>query len=659
MVLGVKAEMRRRAPACSRRTFLVSHAQVHALLQLVNGAAMADLDSAIFRRTLFRAIVLQPLVLGTLAALLLWQIDRVLAMLGWVAPPSPVMEQAHTVRELLVNMEYGLLGYARSGDRDLANHYFEASRSLGEAVGDLERRVAVEALPLQEKAVERLAAAYPAWERAAKSLLTTEQSAEVTPPSMFAASLAMDAMKSAIISLIDAEYAEQTARLRDRRRTVRLAIGIALLATLCLGFGIAFAARHRLLALSRTYAEAVADQRLRTDALRAAQANAEAANRSKDDFLATVSHELRSPLNAVLTASELLKVKGLDETRTRRALELIDRNVKRQARLIEDLLDVSRIVSGKLTIDSGILELEPIVKEAIQNVRSAAEAAKLELELSLPGRPIFARGDHGRLLQIFTNVLANAVKFTGEGGRIEVALGADGVESEVRVTDSGIGIASDVLPKIFDRFAQADSSITRRHGGLGLGLAIARHLVTLHGGTIRAESEGANRGTTFRVRLPMAKPLGIATTESKLDGAPEEAMHSLADTRILVVDDDPDARDSLAMLLGIHGGRVARATSVREALARFDEASPDVVLTDIAMPEADGYELLREIRARDVARGTRRPVIAVTAMASAEDRARLIGAGFDFHVTKPIDPRELIAVVAAVTQPSTERRVAT
>jgi signal transduction histidine kinase/ActR/RegA family two-component response regulator len=615
---------------------------------------MSDLDSAIFRRTLFRAIVLQPLLLGTVAALLLWQIDRVIAMLGWVAPPSPVIEEAHKVRELLVNMEFGLLGYAKSGDRDLANHYVEASRTFGDAMWQLERRVATEARPLQEKAVERLASAYPALERAAKSLLATEQSAEVTPPSMFAASLAMDAMKSAIVSLIDAEYAEQTLRLRDRRRTVRLAIGISLFATLCLGFGIAFAARRRLLALSRTYADAVADQRLRTDALRAAQAHAEAANRAKDDFLATVSHELRSPLNAVLTAAELLKVKGLDETRTRRALELIDRNVKRQARLIEDLLDVSRIVSGKLTIDSGILELEPIVREAVQGVRPAAAALKLEIDMSLAGRPVYVRGDHGRLLQIFTNILANAVKFTGEGGQVTVSLAVDGEDAEVRVTDTGIGIPADVLPKIFDRFEQADSSITRKHGGLGLGLAIARHLVALHGGMIRAESDGANRGATFRVRLPMAKPLALAPAEASGNGAAEAAAHSLANTRILVVDDDPDARDSLAMLLGIHGGRVSRATSVREALTMLDESSADVVLTDIAMPEADGYELLREIRARDVARGVRRPVIAVTAMASAEDRARLIGAGFDLHVTKPIDPRELIAAVAAVTQPSAE-----
>ena len=622
---------------------------------------MSDLDSTIFRRTLFRAIVLQPLLLGTLAALLLWQIDRVLAMLGWVAPPSPVIEQAHKVRELLVNMEYGLLGYARSGDHDLEAAYFEASKTFGDAMWQLERRVAAEARPQQEKAVERLAAAYPAWERAAKSLLTTEQSAEVTPPSTFAASLSMDAMKSAIVSLIDAEYADQTQRLRDRRRTVRLAIGIALFATLCLGFGVAFAARRRLLALSRTYAEAVADQRLRTDALRAAQAHAEAANRAKDDFLATVSHELRSPLNAVLTASELLKVKGLDETRTRRALELVDRNVKRQARLIEDLLDVSRIVSGKLTIDAGIVELEPIVREALQGVRPAAEAAKLEIDMSVVARPIYIRGDHGRLLQIFTNILANAVKFTGEGGRVSASLAVDGDEAEVRVTDTGMGIPADVLPKIFDRFEQADSSITRKHGGLGLGLAIARHLVTLHGGTIRAESEGAHRGTTFRVRLPMANPLALPALGPNGDGASEGATHSLADTRILVVDDDPDARDSLAMLLGIHGGRVSRATSVGEALVRLDESSPDVVLTDIAMPGADGYELLREIRARDVARGVRRPVIAVTAMASVEDQARLIGAGFDLHVTKPIDPRELIAAVAAVTQPGADmaRRVAT
>ncbi|MGH7805497.1 MAG: CHASE3 domain-containing protein, partial [Candidatus Binatia bacterium] len=257
---------------------------------------MSDLDSAIFKRTLFRAIVLQPLVLGTLAAILLWQIDRVLALLGWVAPPSPVIEQAHKVRELLVNLEFGLLGYAKSGERELADYYFEADHSVGEAMRELEARVAADALPAQERAVARLAAAYPAWQRAASALLATDQSAEVSPPAMLGASLSMDAMKSAIVSLVDAEYAEQTQRLRDRQRTVRLAIGISLFASLCLGFGVAFAARRRLLSLSQTYAEAIADQRLRADALRAAQAHAEAANRAKDEFLAMLGHELRNPL---------------------------------------------------------------------------------------------------------------------------------------------------------------------------------------------------------------------------------------------------------------------------------------------------------------------------------------------------------------------------
>ena len=619
---------------------------------------MSELDSAVFKRTLFRAIVLQPLVLAALAGLLLWQIDRVLAALGWVAPPSPVVEQVHKVRELLVNMEYGLVGYTQSGDDELADRAVEAADAAGAAFRELEDRVALRGLVPEEDAIARMTAGFASWQRAASHLLRTQQSTPIDHPARLAAASSMEAMKGGIVSLLEAEAIIRDEHLAERREAVRLAIALALLVTLLIGLGIAFSAGRRLLALSRSYSVAINDQRARTDAIRAAQQQAEAANRAKDDFLATVSHELRSPLNAILTASQLLKISGVDPETTRKALELIDRNVKRQARLVEDLLEVSRIVSGKLTLDPRGIDLTPIVKEATQGIRQAAEAGGLEIELSLPEEPVQVWGDHDRLLQILSNVVANAVKFTPEGGRISVSLEASRTHAEIVVSDTGVGIAAHVLPKIFDRFEQADSSKTRKHGGLGLGLAIARHLVTLHHGTIEADSAGPNRGATFRIRLPLLTTEPALAVES-VEREPEAAPSSLGDVHVLVVEDDEDARETLTMLLAKQGANVVSASSVAQALTSLVTFPAEVVLTDVAMPEADGYDLLRRLRAEDARRGGHLPVIAVTAMASAGDRARLRRAGFDHFVTKPIDPRELLSAVATLARsPDEARRIA-
>jgi signal transduction histidine kinase/ActR/RegA family two-component response regulator len=609
---------------------------------------MIPLEPSLFKRALFRAVVLQPFFLALLAGVLLWKIDRVLSVFGWSNPLSPVIEQAHKVRELLVNMEFALRGFLTSADVDLFARYHESAAMTPDALRELESRIALNALPGQERALAVLEVTYPAWQRTADELIVAKQCRDETAGSALYAAQLLDSMKNSIRLLVGSEFDLQAERLSDRREAGRLAVAFALLSTLVVGLALSLVARRQLLAVSRSYEQALGDQKRKTGELRDAQSRAEQASRAKDEFLATISHELRTPLNAILTAAHVLKAPALEPSRAHRALELIDRNVKHQARLIEDLLDVSRIVSGKWVLDATVLDLGLVVSEAAQGARPFAEASQLALDISIPEERLAVLGDHGRLLQVFSNVLANAVKFTPPGGRIAISLARDERDAEIRVEDTGIGIAAAVLPRIFDRFEQADGSTTRKHGGLGLGLAIAQHLVMVHRGSIWAESPGENRGTTVRIRLPLhgdtALP-ALPPASQRLDERGGSELRPLHGLRLMVVDDDRDAREALAMLLSIHGASVVAVGSVSEALARLDDFRADLVLADIAMPDEDGYELLRRLHSRDADREHPTPAIAVTAMAAAADRARVINAGFAVHITKPIDAADLIRVV--------------
>jgi PAS domain S-box-containing protein len=378
---------------------------------------------------------------------------------------------------------------------------------------------------------------------------------------------------------------------------------------------------------------------------REARDEAERSNRAKDEFLATLSHELRSPLSAALSWAHLLRTGQLDAEKTARAVETIERTTRLQVRLIEDLLDISRIVSGKLTVERGVVDLGSVIEAAIETVRSAAEARGLELRVFAPAELLLVGGDGARLEQVVGNLLGNALKFTPKGGVVTVAWRREGGHAEIRVADTGVGIPPDVLPHVFDRFRQADSSTTRRHGGLGLGLAIVRHLVELHGGTIAAESRGEGQGATFRVELPLHIPaeLGWPTRPGRVVARAADP-HALVGLQVLAVDDEADILESLETILSAAGATVATATSTTAALARFDAKHPDVVVSDLAMPERDGFALLRALRAS----GATVPVIALTALAGAADRQRAVAAGFDLYVTKPIDPPSLVAAVARV-----------
>ncbi len=418
--------------------------------------------------------------------------------------------------------------------------------------------------------------------------------------------------------------------------------------------------RAFMLALAQQCAQALERARLYETEQRL-RAEAEAANRLKDEFLATVSHELRTPLTAIVGWSNMLRANVLDEESKARAVEIIERNAKAQTQIVEDLLDVSRIITGKLTLDTRAAELASVVEAALESVRPAAAKKGLTIRSEVEPGVGAVWGDPARLEQVMWNLLANAVKFTPAGGEVSVRLSRAGRRVRVAVADTGQGIAPEFLPFVFHRFRQADGSTTRAHGGLGLGLAIVRQLVEMHGGTVNAESAGAGRGATFTVELPVmaAGPVGSGTCRRTRpppatpadDGASAAALDpatTLADLRVLLVDDEPDARLLLTTVLEQRGAHVLAVASAPQALAALAAFRPDIIVSDIGMPGEDGYSLLRKVRSLAPADGGRVPAVALTAYAREEDRMRALRAGYQVHVAKPVNPAEFVAVVGAL-----------
>jgi signal transduction histidine kinase len=377
--------------------------------------------------------------------------------------------------------------------------------------------------------------------------------------------------------------------------------------------------------------------------------SAEEANRVKDDFLAVVSHELRTPLNAITGWVSLLKGGGLPPEKVKHALATIERNARSQTQLVDDLLDVSRILSGKLHMQMELVNFEDVMRLAFDAVEPAAAAKPLNLEIEVAPGSYVVNGDRGRLQQVVWNLLNNAVKFTPAGGSVRLRLeSTDRVR--LAIQDSGRGIDAHLLPHIFDRFRQAEGSVTRRYGGLGLGLAIVKHLVQLHGGEVRAESEGEGQGATFWVELSQADTAHAGTTRSSTSSPHHDpsASQELQDVHVLVVDDDDDCRDMLAYLLTSAGARVRAASSAAQALELLTAELPDVLVSDIGMPGEDGFSLIRNVRARGPQAGGKLPAMALTAYARTEDRATALRAGFNAHVSKPFEAAEVIAVIASL-----------
>ncbi|HEV2296228.1 MAG TPA: response regulator [Tepidisphaeraceae bacterium] len=378
------------------------------------------------------------------------------------------------------------------------------------------------------------------------------------------------------------------------------------------------------------------------------------ANRIKDEFLSTLSHELRTPLNAILGWTQLLRAENLTDE-TKHGLDVIERNAKAQTKLVEDMLDVSRVSSGKLRLNVRPLNLRPLIEAAIEGVRPAAEAKNIHLAFA-DARGAESEnqitGDPDRLQQVAWNLLTNAVKFTPTGGRVTVRLACKDNSVQFQVTDNGVGINRKFLPHVFDRFRQADSTSTRNHGGLGIGLTIVRHIVELHGGTVAADSAGEGRGATFSVLLPIAAarseppaPKRPPHAQAAAGGKPGETT-DLTGVDVLVVDDEPDAAEVLARVLTRAGATVVTSGSTDEALEQFHRARPHVLVSDIAMSVRDGYDLIRSIRELPADQGGEIPAIAVTAYAREEDRIRALNAGFQIHLAKPVEPAALTAAIA-------------
>jgi signal transduction histidine kinase/CheY-like chemotaxis protein len=406
--------------------------------------------------------------------------------------------------------------------------------------------------------------------------------------------------------------------------------------------------------LTRTFNEMLTQIEQRDAALEKARDDAEAGNRAKDEFLAVVSHELRTPLTPILMWARMLRAGRLDAEATAGALETIERNIMAQAQLVGDLLDVSRIITGKLRLDVRPVEIAPVIDSAVESARLTAELKGVQLRTIVDPRAGLVSGDPDRLQQIVWNLLSNAIKFTPRDGHVQVELRRTNSHVRITVSDSGQGITPEFLPHVFDRFRQADSTTTRAHGGLGLGLAIVRHLVELHGGRVHVESPGEGQGATFTVELPLAAMPTTASPElvpPTAEGAvPFVPSPALARLRLLVVDDDTDTLETLQMILSQCGAEVRTAGSAAQALDVLQDWHPDLLISDLGMPGEDGYTLLRRVRALDTDHGGNIPALALTAYARAEDRVNALAAGFQMHVAKPIEPAELVAVIANLAE---------
>ncbi|HEX5886271.1 MAG TPA: ATP-binding protein [Pyrinomonadaceae bacterium] len=397
------------------------------------------------------------------------------------------------------------------------------------------------------------------------------------------------------------------------------------------------------------------ERQLLLAAAQSARAEADSANSVKDQFLAILSHELRTPLTSILGWSQMLTDGKLDKQQTAHAIETIARNARTQGRLIDELLDISRIITGKLSLDLRTVKLAPLIQAVVDDVRPAADSRSIKLTAAFNSDIGPILGDPDRLQQIVRNLLTNAIKFTPRGGFVQVRLKRNNSHALITVNDTGQGIATELLPHVFERFRQADSSNTRSNGGLGLGLSIVRQLVELHRGTVTAESSGENAGTTFTVMLPLPSPHKVPDAAEKTEPKNERnnrttAQHSLSGLRVLAVDDERDTRELVAAVLTTCGADVVSVGSGTEALDQMERRRFDLLISDIGMPEMNGYDLIGRIRQRDEEHGGRTPAVALTAYAGLDDRRRALAAGYEMHIPKPFLAAELISAATSLTE---------
>ncbi len=611
-----------------------------------------DLRLPSLRRTILVAALIPTAVIALLWALLAWEVRLLSAYNRDVVHSYDVIANTWRTNKLLVDGETGLRAYLLARDRAFLEPYASAGAELPQALDDLDRQLSDD--PSELTCVRELRKRYQAWRRSAEAAIASPPPlAPVLPPAareeMVLRKADMDAMRQAMRTI----HSEEGRRLEQRREraetTARALFVSGTLVALLLSGAAGFGLRVLLRSVDSAYAASYQAQ------VESAQ-RAEQANRMKDDFLATLSHELRTPLNAIVGWAHILLTAGGDEATTRKGAATIYRNALAQNQLVSDLLDVSRIITGKLALKVSSIELVPVVEKAIETMSAAAQAKGIHLDVVLDPTAGLVSGDPDRLQQVVWNLLSNAVKFTPRGGRLQVRLERAGSHTEIVVADTGPGIPEDVLPRVFERFWQGDSSTSRAHGGLGLGLAIVRHLVELHGGTVAVANRQGTSGAVFTVRLPLRALAAAAATpwaREPPSAHPDLAFDrppSLDGVHVIAVDDEPDARALVQEVLTRCGATVALAASAGDALAMVRHEPPDVVVADVGMPGEDGYTFIKKMRALPADQGGRTPALALTAFAGSEDRLRALSAGFAMHLPKPVDPVALAWAVRTLAE---------
>ncbi len=590
------------------------------------------------------AVLLLPIAAVIVVTLLAYRaVERSRQSNAWLLHTQEVLATLQTALATSVDAETGVRGYLVVGNARYLDPFERAEASLDGILDQLaglttdneEQQLRIQELRTQIGSLRRALTVMIGVKRKGGSIDGEMNDREKAT---------MDAVRANIAAIRTSELALLSDRTRTDAAAIRhiywMGLAIVAIAVGCLGWVYVLLAND-------------ARQRLALASEQRARLETEEASRLKDEFLMTVSHELRTPLTAIQGWARMLSTGEVSDDQRGRALEVIERNARAQTQLVNDLLDASRAITGKLHLELAIVEVPEIVLAAVDSVRPAADAKRIRIETRIDPHPGPVSGDAARLQQVVWNLLTNAVKFTPNGGRVQVHVSRAGSSVEVSVSDTGPGISAAFLPHVFERFRQERSGTTRTHSGLGLGLAIVRHLTELHGGTVSAESGGSSPGATFRVRLPVAAVREDTRPERPPDRAP--VLQRLDDVRVLIVDDEPQAHEMFGAILERAGARVSSAASSAEAMRLLRERPPEVLVSDIEMPDEDGYTFVRKARAIDESRGGHLLAVAVSAHARPEDRRRAVEAGFDWHLAKPVDPLELVATIASLVSRNAPR----
>ncbi|HEY1686293.1 MAG TPA: ATP-binding protein [Tepidisphaeraceae bacterium] len=614
-----------------------------------------------FKRLLIAGIILPLVLLCALGGIFCWQIERLRIADRKVRKCDLIIQEVGDVQKLLVDMETGLRAYIMTGQEVFLDPYKAADAQLKDKFTELESQVADD--PVQSKTIAYLENRSQFWQFYASQTIdkarhndSQVRSVEMTTRGK----QAMDFIRTVIEKITGIETQNRNTLSLAAQRTASLVLATSISFSVLAAIILAVASRKMLFGVASAYTDALyrAEEREaeKTQLLaseRTARSAAEHASRMKDEFLATLSHELRTPLNAILGWAHLLRQNNAVNSDLKNGLETIERNARMQTQLIEDLLDMSRIVSGKIRLDIQRVSPLAFIEPAVETITPAAEAKGIRIEKILDPQAGPISGDPARLQQVMWNLLSNAVKFTPRQGKIQVVLERVNSHIEITVADNGQGVDSDFLPFVFDKFRQADATSTRKHGGLGLGLSIVKQLIELHGGAVRVKSRGLGQGTTFTLELPVTVAHSDdavrihPTSPAAADANNQDKV--LSGTRLLVVDDEPDARELIKKILEESGAQVVLASSATEGLEILQHEQLDALLSDIGMPDMDGYEFIKKVRAIATASQKPIPAIALTAFARSEDRTRSLLAGYQVHLSKPVEPAELLATVVSAT----------